>query len=64
MATTSEELTKQQKQQWKATYLSQFDDIIEVEDELQRNWGSKEAQEKLSDAQAVLHEVRQHKFQF
>ena len=62
--TTSEELTKQRKQQWKETYLSQFDNIIAAEAELQNNWGSMEAREKLSDAQAVLHEVRQQKFQF
>ena len=60
----SEELTKQRKQQWKEAYLSQFDNIIEAEEELQNNWGSVEAREKLSDAQAVLHEVRQQKFQF
>ena len=34
------ELTKAQKYQWKAAYLAQFEDIIEAEDELQRNWGS------------------------
>ena len=60
----SMELTKAQKQQWKFTYLSKFDDIIAAEDELQRNWGSRDARNKLSDAQAVLHEVRQQKFQF
>ena len=60
----SMELTKTQKQLWKAAYLEQFDDIIAAEDELQRNWGSREARNKLSDAQAVLHEVRQQKFQF
>lgn len=60
----SEELTKQQKQKWKATYMSQFDDIIAAEEELQNNWGSKEARDKLSDAQTVLHEMRQQKFQF
>ena len=60
----SEEITKQQKQKWKETYLSQFEDIIEAEAELQHNWGSMAAREKLSDAQAVLHEVRQQKFQF
>ena len=60
----SDEFTHTQKQKWKATYLAQFDDIIEAEDELQRNWGSKEARERLSDAQAKLHEVRQQKFQF
>ena len=31
---------------------------------MQHNWGSKEAREKLSDAQAVLHEVRHQKFEF
>ena len=60
----SEELTKAQKKQWKATYLSQFEDIIAAEAELQHNWGSREARDKLSDAQAVLHEVRQQKFQY
>ena len=60
----SEELTKQQRKQWKTTYQAQFEDIIEAEEELQRNWGSEEARTKLSDAQAVLHEVRQQKFQF
>ena len=60
----SMELTKAQKQQWKASYLEQFEDIIAAEDELQHNWGSKEARNKLSDAQAVLHEVRKQKFQF
>lgn len=59
--TKSEELTKQRKQHWKETYLSQFNSIIAAEEELQRNWGSREAREKLSDAQAVLHEVRQQK---
>ena len=57
-------LTKAQKQQWKAAYLEQFEEIIAAEDELQRNWGSREARNRLSDAQAVLHEVRQQKFQF
>ena len=60
----SEELTKQLKQQWKEAYLGQFTEIIEAEEELQRNWGSKEARDKLSDAQTVLHEVRQQKLQF
>lgn len=59
----SEELTKQQRK-WKDTYLAQFEDIIAVEEELQRNWGFTEARDKLSDAQAMLHEVRQQKFQF
>ena len=57
-------LTKAQKQQWKVAYLEQFEEIIAAEDELQRNWGSREARNRLSDAQAVLHEVRQQKFQF
>jgi hypothetical protein len=35
--TKSMELTKAQKQHWKATYLAQFDDIVAAEDELQRN---------------------------
>lgn len=60
----SMELTNFQKQQWKATYLDQFEDIIDAEEELQRNWGSREARNILSDAQVVLHEVRQQKFQF
>jgi hypothetical protein len=60
----SMELTKAQKQHWRAAYLAQFDDIIAAEDELQRNWGSRQARNRLSDAQAVLHEVRQQKFQF
>lgn len=61
---TSLELTRAQKRKWKATYLEQFEDIIAVEDELQHNWGSKDARNRLSDAQAALHEVRQQKFQF
>lgn len=60
----SEELTKAQKKKWKLTYSAQFEDIIAAEEELQRNWGSAEAREKLSEAQAILHEVRQQKFQF
>lgn len=60
----SMELTKTQKQKWKETYLAQFDDIITAEAELQRNWGSREAIDKLSDAQAAIHEVCQQKFQF
>lgn len=59
-----DELTRTQKKRWKATYLEQFEEIIEAEDVLQRNWGSKEARDRLSDAQAKLHEVRQQKFQF
>ena len=61
---TSLELTKIQKHIWKETYQAQFEDIMAAEDELQRNWGSREARNKLSDAQAALHEVRQQKFQF
>ena len=61
---TSLELTKAQKHIWKETYQAQFEDIIAAEDELQRNWGSRDARNKLSDAQAALHEVRQQKFQF
>ena len=60
----SEELIKQQKQLWREMYQSQFEDIIIAEVELQRNRGSKEAREKLSDAQAVLHEVRHQNFEF
>ena len=60
----SEELTKAQRKKWKDTYLAQFEGIIEAEAELQNNWGSQAAREKLSDAQAILHEVRQQKFQF
>ena len=60
----SEELTREYKQRWKATYLDQFAEIIEAEEELQRNWGSREARDRLSDAQAKLHEVRHQKFQF
>ena len=60
----SDELTKAQRKKWKDAYLSQFEDIIAAEEELQHNWNSQEARDKLSDAQAVLHEVRQHKFQF
>lgn len=55
---TSMQLTKAQKKNWKAAYLEQFEEIIAAEDELQRNWGSREARNRLSDAQAVLHEVR------
>ena len=62
--TMSMELTKAHKQHWKATYLAQFEDIVAAEDELQRNWGSREARNRLSDAQAALHEVRQQKFPF
>jgi exonuclease III len=60
----SDELTKHQRKQWKEAYQAQFEDIIEAEEELQNNWESEEARNKLSDAQAVLHEVRQQKFQF
>ena len=58
MQVKSMELTKAQKLSWKEAYLAQFEGIITAEDELQRNWGSPEAQDKLSDARAVLHEVR------
>ena len=60
----SEELTRLQKQKWKEAYVAQFEDIIVAKEEFQRNWGSKEAKDKLSDAQAILYEVRQQKFQF
>lgn len=60
----SAELTRAQKQRWKATYLDQFGEIIAAKEELQRNWSSKKARDRLSDAQAKLHEVRQQKFQF
>ena len=60
----SAELTRAQKKRWKATYLDQFGEIIAAEEELQRNWTSTEARDRLSDAQAKLHEVRQQKFQF
>ena len=60
----SEELTKMQKKKWKETYLEQFEDIIAAEAELQSNWGSREARERLSEAQVKLHEVRQQKLQF
>ena len=60
----SEELTKSQRKKWKETYQEQFEDIIEAEAELQANWGSREAREKLSEAQVKLHEVRQQKLQF
>lgn len=60
----SSELTKNQRKKWKETYLAQFEDIITVEAELQNNWGSSEARDKLSVAQAALHEVRHQKFQF
>jgi hypothetical protein len=62
--TKSEELTKTQRQQWKDTYQAQFADIIEAEKELQDNWGSKEARDRLSAAQVHLHEVRQQKFKY
>jgi exonuclease III len=59
----SVELTKSQRHKWKDTYQAQFDDINAAESELQQNWGSAEAREQLSKAQAALHEVRQQKFQ-
>jgi hypothetical protein len=52
----SEELTNSQWKKWKDTYLAQFDDIIAAEEELQNNWGSTEARDKLSDAQSILWE--------
>ena len=55
----SEEISKSQKQLWKETYLAQFEDIIVAETELQNNWGSREARDRLSEAQVKLHEVRQ-----
>ena len=58
------ELTKAQKKKWKQTYQAQFEDIKQAEEELQQNWGSTEARNRLNDAQAKLHEVRQQKFQF
>lgn len=62
--TQSTAITKAQRQKWKDTYLAQFEGIVEAEDELQRNWGSREARNRLSDAQAALHEVRLQKFQY
>ena len=58
----SMELTKQQRKKWREVYQAQFANIQEVEAELPRNWGSREARNKLSDAQAAIHEVRQQKF--
>jgi exonuclease III len=60
----SAELTKAQRKTWKETYLAQFADIISAEAELQTNWESSEARERLSDAQAAIHEVRLQKFQY
>jgi hypothetical protein len=60
----SAELTKNQKIKWRETYQAQFEDIIAAEDELQCNWGSVEARDRLNEAQVKLHEVRQQKFQF
>ena len=60
----SEEITRSQRKTWKETYQAQFQDIIEVEAELQLNWESKEARDRLSEAQVRLHEVRQQKFLF
>ena len=60
----SEELTKAQKKKWKETYQAQFEDIIMAGNELQNNWNSREARDRLSEAQVKLHEVRQQKFQF
>ena len=58
------ELTKNQRKSWRETYQAQFEEIIEAEAELQRNWGSQAARDQLSDAQAALHEVRHQKFQY
>lgn len=58
------ELTKEQRKKWKDMYKGQFEGIIAAEVELQQNWESAAAREKLSDAQAILHEVRQQKFQY
>ena len=41
----SEEITRSQRKTWKETYQAQFQDIIEVEAELQLNWESKEARD-------------------
>jgi hypothetical protein len=60
----SEELTKNLKKKWKETYQAQFEEIIAAEAELLANWGSREARNKLSEAQANLHTVRQQKLQF
>lgn len=49
----SEEITKAQRKAWKATYQAQFKDIVEAEEELQHNWDSREARERLNEAQAV-----------
>ena len=57
-------LTLAHRRNWKDLYQAQFKDIIEAEAELQHNWESREARERLSEAQTVLHEVRQQKFQF
>ena len=60
----SEEITKTQRKKWKETYQAQFNDITEAEAELQQNWDSQEARERLSEAQVRLHEVREQKFLF
>ena len=60
----SEESTKAQKKKWKETYQAQFEDIIMAESKLQNNWNSREARERLSEAQVKLHEVRHQKLQF
>ena len=44
--------------------MAHFEYIISAEAELQHNWSSHEARERLDDAQAALHEVRQQKFQY
>jgi hypothetical protein len=60
----SEELIKIQKVQWKEKYQAQFVMINAAEKELLNNWGLREARDCLSEAQSILHEVRQQRFQF
>ena len=60
----SEEITRERRKIWKETYQAQFKDIIDAEAELQHNWESGAARDKLSEAQATLHEVRHQKFQY
>ena len=60
----SEALSKAQRKKWKETYRAQFEDIIAAENDLQQNWDSEEARDRLSEAQVQLHEVRQQKLQF
>ena len=62
--TKSEKLTSTHRRNWKELYRAQFKDIIKAEAELQHNWEAREAREKLSEAHAILHEMRQQKFQF